>query len=279
MLENAFDGGAISARRLVVPAPARASCVVVVVLAFTLVGRALENVLDPRAGALTMTALLRLEDVSVTYRTAEGPSPPCAGSRSAVEAGQPLGVAGRVGVRQVHAGGDRAAAHARVGEGRGSGPARRRGRAHDEVRPTCARSAGPRRPSSSRARCTRSTRCRRSASRSPSRPAARQRRSTRRSADKRVGELLEQVGLPAPAGVVVPAPALRRPEAARHDRDGAGLPPAADHRRRADDGAGRDGAGPGARPAHRPGARARASGSSSSAMTCRCSARPATGSR
>ena len=49
-------------------------------------------------------------------------------------------------------------------------------------------------------------------------------------------------------------------------------------RRRADDGAGRDGAGAGARPAHLAGARPAASGSSSSATTCPCSARPATGS-
>ena len=47
ILEDAFNGAAISPGRLVVPAPA-GLCVVVVVLAFTLVGRALEVVLDPR---------------------------------------------------------------------------------------------------------------------------------------------------------------------------------------------------------------------------------------
>ena len=41
---------------------------------------------------------------------------------------------------------------------------------------------------------------------------------------RRVGELLEQVGLTAAAGARLPAPALRRPEAAGDDRDGAGLP-------------------------------------------------------
>ena len=70
-----------------------------------------------------------------------------------------------------------------------------------------------------------------------------------KAADKRVGELLEQVGLPARRASSLPAPALRRPEAARDDRDGAGLRAAAAHRRRADDRARRDGAGAGARPA------------------------------
>jgi peptide/nickel transport system permease protein len=49
MLDSAFEAGAISAGAwwfLVPPGV----CVIVVVLAFTLVGRALENVLDPRAG-------------------------------------------------------------------------------------------------------------------------------------------------------------------------------------------------------------------------------------
>ncbi len=41
---------------------------------------------------------------------------------------------------------------------------------------------------------------------------------------RRVDELLEQVGLSAARARCVPAPAVRRPEAARDDRDGAGLP-------------------------------------------------------
>ncbi len=49
------------------------------------------------------------------------------------------------------------------------------------------------------------------------------------------------------AGPQLPARAVRRPAAASDDRDGAGLLAAADHRRRADDRAGRDGAGTGAR--------------------------------
>ena len=55
----------------------------------------------------------------------------------------------------------------------------------------------------------------------------------------------------------LPAPAVRRAEAARDDRDGAGLPAVADHRGRAHHGARRDGPGADPRPALRPGARAR----------------------
>jgi peptide/nickel transport system permease protein len=47
MLDNAFAAGAISAGAWWYLLPPGV-CVVVVVLAFTLVGRALENVLDPR---------------------------------------------------------------------------------------------------------------------------------------------------------------------------------------------------------------------------------------
>ncbi|MGZ4609597.1 MAG: ABC transporter permease [Actinomycetes bacterium] len=49
MLDNAFSAGAISAGAWWYLLPP-GLCVVVVVLAFTLVGRALENILDPRAG-------------------------------------------------------------------------------------------------------------------------------------------------------------------------------------------------------------------------------------
>jgi peptide/nickel transport system permease protein len=49
MLDNAFGAGAISSGAWWYTMPPGV-CVVVVVLAFTLVGRALENVLDPRAG-------------------------------------------------------------------------------------------------------------------------------------------------------------------------------------------------------------------------------------
>ncbi len=70
-----------------------------------------------------------------------------------------------------------------------------------------------------------------------------------REAKVRVGSLLEQVNLPPRRAQRLPARALRRPEAARDDRDGAGVLPFARDRRRAHDRARRDGAGPGA-PAH-----------------------------
>ena len=69
----------------------------------------------------------------------------------------------------------------------------------------------------------------------------------------RVGELLEQVGLPGGPVPGLPPPALGRPAAAGDDRDGAGLPAAADRRRRAHDGARRHGAGADPRPDLRPG--------------------------
>ncbi len=69
--------------------------------------------------------------------------------------------------------------------------------------------------------------------------------------ERRVGELLEQVGLLARTRQVLPAPALRRSAAAGDDRDGARLPSVPRGCRRADDGARRDGAGAGARRAVR----------------------------
>ena len=64
--------------------------------------------------------------------------------------------------------------------------------------------------------------------------------------ERRVGELLEQVGHAGGPRHGLPAPALGRSAAAGDDRDGAGLPAVAGGRRRADHGARRDGAGAGA---------------------------------
>ena len=74
----------------------------------------------------------------------------------------------------------------------------------------------------------------------------------------RVGELLEQVGIPRVAGESVPAPVVGRPAATRADRARAGVRTEAADRRRADHRARRDGAGPGARPARVAAARPRA---------------------
>ena len=93
--------------------------------------------------------------------------------------------------------------------------------------------------------------------RSPSRSCCTSRTPAQAAAGQRVAELLEQVGLPAAARPTLPARAVRRPEAARHDRDGAGLLAAPDHRRRADHGARRDDPGPGAGPDRGPGRRPR----------------------
>ena len=75
--------------------------------------------------------------------------------------------------------------------------------------------------------------------------------TSRRSATTQVdaaGRRAARAGRPAGrAGPRLPAPALRRAEAAGDDRDGAGLPAPADRGRRADHGARRDGAGAGPR--------------------------------
>ena len=78
-----------------------------VVLAFTLVGQALEDVLNPRlrndrrrhalAGGWRMSTLLRIEDLSVTYRTGGGDLPAVRGVDLTVERGEVVGVAGESG--------------------------------------------------------------------------------------------------------------------------------------------------------------------------------------
>ncbi len=79
------------------------------------------------------------------------------------------------------------------------------------------------------------------------------------AARARAAELLRLVGIPDPEQRLRPAPAsvLRRHAATHHDRDRAGLRPQADHRRRADDCAGRHGAGADPGTAARPVAAAR----------------------
>ena len=116
MLDDAFGVGAITtgAWWFIVPPGV---CVVLVVLSFTLVGQALEEVLNPRLAGQSapmrrtrsrlMSELLRFEDVSVTYRDRR---------RRRARRTRRLAVGGRrrggrrrrrVRLRQVHAGRDR----------------------------------------------------------------------------------------------------------------------------------------------------------------------------
>ena len=70
-----------------------------VVLAFTLVGQALEEVLNPKLREMraAMSELLRLEGLSVTYRTEEGPLPAVRDVDLVVDRGEVVGVAGESG--------------------------------------------------------------------------------------------------------------------------------------------------------------------------------------
>ncbi len=152
---------------------------------------------------------------------------------------------GRVGLRQVHAGPGSAAAAAARGAGRRGDPAGRRGRARDEVGPSAGGAVGG---------CV---------DRLPGRDALAERRSPRRRPDRRADPAAPQGhggrcaqegrgaagagGTAGRAGAGLPARVVRRPAPAGDDRDGAGLRPASDRRRRTDHGARRD--DPGADPA------------------------------
>ena len=76
----------------------------------------------------------------------------------------------------------------------------------------------------------------------------------------RAADLLDSVGVPSRRLGGLPARAVGRAAAARDDRDGAGLPPRPDHRRRADDRTGRHRAGTDPAAAHGPGRATSASG-------------------
>ena len=96
MLDDAFGVGAITtgAWWFIVPPGV---CVVLVVLSFTLVGQALEEVLNPRLGTRKSSSLLEFDDVSVTYRTGGGDVPAVRGVSLSVAAGEVVGVAGESG--------------------------------------------------------------------------------------------------------------------------------------------------------------------------------------
>ena len=127
MLDDAFAVGAMTtgAWWFIVPPGV---CVVLVVLAFTLVGQALEEIFNPRLrGALTMTPSCSR---SATCGSPTGPRrgrcPPCAASTSSVARRRGGRRRGRVRLRQVDAGQHRAAAAAQGRHGRGRGAGRRR---------------------------------------------------------------------------------------------------------------------------------------------------------
>ena len=76
-----------------------------------------------------MSDILTLDDVRITYHTAGGGVPAVRGVDMSVKKGEVLGLAGRVGLRQVDDRGRPAAAAAPEDQDRGVDHARRRGRA------------------------------------------------------------------------------------------------------------------------------------------------------
>ena len=107
MLDDAYSVGAITTGSWWFFVPPGV-CVVLVVLAFTMIGQALEDVLNPRlrneptartpsSEGWRMSTLLRIEDLSVTYRTGGGDLPAVRGVDLTLERGEVLGVAGESG--------------------------------------------------------------------------------------------------------------------------------------------------------------------------------------
>ena len=87
-------------------------CVVLVVLAFTLIGQALEEIFNPRlrGDADERPTRSSCRDLHVTYATGEGPLPAVRGVDLTVERGQIVGVAGESGCGKSTPGQHRAAA-------------------------------------------------------------------------------------------------------------------------------------------------------------------------
>ncbi len=170
-------------------------CVVLVVLAFNLIGRAVEDILDPREEAADGAARVRRRRGHLPLarrRRARGPRRDALGRRRPDPRHR-----GRVRLRQDHAAPAPCCA---------CSPSARRSPARCcSTARTCStcrgarsgRCAGRRPRWCSRARCTRSTRCSASATRSPSRSCLHSKGTSAAKAATRVGELLEMVGLPA----------------------------------------------------------------------------------
>ena len=251
MLDEAFAAGALTATRGGTTCR-RASAIMLVVLAFTLVGQALEEILDPRLRERRAMSddprprapLLSVRDLHVTYVTAPAACRPSR-RRFDLGAGETLGLAGESGCGKSTIAGALLRAAAARHRGRRRGAAGRRGRAHDEAGAAARRALDRASRSCSRARCTRSTPCSASA-----RQIGEAIRLHARDARRRDGGARRRAAgagrAPGAARGGLPAPALGRPAPARPDRARAGLRPAAADRRRADDRARRDGAGAGA---------------------------------
>ena len=97
ILEFAFSSGAATTGKwwwLLPPGLA----IVFVVLAFTMVGFALDEILNPEAaGALSPMSVLSVRDLTVTYHTQAGPVPAVRGVDLTVDKGEVLGLAGESG--------------------------------------------------------------------------------------------------------------------------------------------------------------------------------------
>ena len=188
--------------------------------------------------------LLEFRDLHVTYSGSRGRIPAVRGVDLTVDAGETIGIAGRVRVREVDAGDGGTAAAAEERRGDRADPARRRRPARDGLGPAADRALDRR------------------VDRVPGGDALAQRGAPHRTADRRAdpaareddsggrGETRRGAAgagrTAAVAGAQLPARTVGRAAPARDDRDGARVRPGPDHRRRGDDRTRRDGAGPSA---------------------------------
>ena len=144
-----------------------------------------------------MSTLLRIEDLSVTYRTGGGDLPAVRGVDLTLERGEVLGLAGESGCGKSTLASTILRLQPAVRDGDRPGAASTTRTCRPCAGATCGRCAGPVPRSCSRARCTRSTPYAGWGGRSPSRSACTSRTVTDAEVERRVGELLEQVGMPA----------------------------------------------------------------------------------